>query len=344
MKGLVLEKKGLLSIRDVLLEEKLGSQDVRIAIKNVGVCGSDLEYYKHGALGPFIVKEPMILGHEASGLVMEVGSEVKDFKVGNMVCMEPGIPNPNSRISRQGMYNLDPSLRFWATPPVHGILRTSVVHPAAFTFKLPENVSLAEGALVEPLAIGMHAATKAAIKPGDVAVVIGAGTIGMVTALAALAAGCSQLIITDMLQPKLDIAANFGPVRLVNISKENPVKVVKEMTENWGADIVFESSGSEKGAEGIFNLLCPGGRVVYIGMPSSGRVMIDIIAAQAKEARIETIFRYAHVYPRVLNLLASKKMDVKPMLTDTFPFSDGIKAFEYASNPKPTSVKVQIEM
>lgn len=152
------------------------------------------------------------------------------------------------------------------------------------------------------------------------------------------------MIITDLLQPKLDIAARFGPVRLVNITKEDPVKVVKDMTEGWGADIVVESSGSEKGAERIFDFLCPGGRVVYIGMPPSGRVMIDIVAAQAKEVRIETIFRYAHVYPRVLNLLGSRKMDVKPMLTDTFTFADGIKAFEYASNPKPTSVKVQIEM
>ena len=136
--------------------------------------------------------------------------------------MEPGIPDPNSRASRLGMYNLDPAVRFWATPPIHGILRTSVVHPADFTFKLPEGVSLAEGAMVEPLAVGMHAANKAQIRPGDVAVVTGAGTIGMMTVLAALAGGCSQVIVSDVLQPKLDLAATFGPVIPVNVGLAGP--------------------------------------------------------------------------------------------------------------------------
>ena len=142
----------------------------------------------------------MVLGHEASGVIVEVGSEVKNLKVGDRVCMEPGIPDPNSKATRLGMYNLDPAVRFWATPPYHGVLRPTVVHPANFTFKLPDNISFAEGAMVEPLAVGMHAAIKAQIKPGDVAVVMGAGTIGMVTALAALAGGCSRVVITDVVR------------------------------------------------------------------------------------------------------------------------------------------------
>lgn len=344
MEAIVLEKTKKLSIRDVPLEETLGEKDVRIAIKNVGVCGSDVHYYQHGSIGPFKVKEPMILGHEASGVITEVGPKVTNLKVGDRVCMEPGIPDPESKASRLGMYNLDPAVTFWATPPIHGIMRPSVVHPADFTFKLPDSVSLAEGALVEPLAIGMHAAKKASIKPGDLAVVVGAGTIGMVTALAALAGGCSEVVITDLQQPKLDIASKFGPVRSVNIKEEDPVKVVQEMTDGWGADIVFEASGSEKAAETLFDLTCPGGTVVYVGMPAAGKVPIDIVAAQAKEVRIETIFRYAHVYPRALNLMGSGKIDLKPLITDTYSFKDGIEAFEYASNPKPTSVKVQVEI
>ncbi|MCA9881492.1 MAG: alcohol dehydrogenase catalytic domain-containing protein, partial [Anaerolineae bacterium] len=194
MEALVLERKGELSLRDFDIKEHLGPHDVRIDLRTVGVCGSDVHYYTHGAIGHFVVREPMILGHEASGIITEVGSEVKNLKVGDRVCMEPGIPDPNSRPTRLGMYNLDPAVQFWATPPVHGILRPSVVHPAAFTFKLPDTVSYAEGAMVEPLAVGMHAANKAKIKPGDVAVVIGAGPIGMVTALAALAGGCASVI------------------------------------------------------------------------------------------------------------------------------------------------------
>ncbi len=344
MEALVLEKTKHLSIRDVEIEEKLGLRDVRVAIRNVGICGSDLHYYQHGAIGPFVVKEPLILGHEASGIVQEAGKEVEHLKAGDRVCMEPGIPDPDSKASRLGLYNLDPAVRFWATPPVHGILRPSVVHPAAFTFKLPDKVSLAEGALVEPLAVGMHAATKAAIKPGDVAVVIGAGTIGLLTAMAALAGGCSRIIITDLQQSRLDIASDLGPVRPINIVEEDPVDAVQKLTGGWGADIVFEASGSEKASSSIFGCLCPGGRVVYIGMPASGAVPFDIVAAQAKEARIETVFRYAHVYPRALRLMGAGKIDLKPFITDTFTFKEGIRAFEYACTPKPGSVKVQIEM
>jgi D-xylulose reductase len=116
------------------------------------------------------------------------------------------------------MYNLDPSVRFWATPPVHGCLRPTVVHPAAFTFKLPGNVSFAEGAMVEPLAVGMHGVNKARIRPGDVAVVVGAGPIGMVTALAALAGGCSRAFVADVQEPKLELAAKYSGVFPVAIS------------------------------------------------------------------------------------------------------------------------------
>jgi D-xylulose reductase len=344
MKAIVLEETKKLAIREIDIEENLGPRDVRVAIKNVGICGSDISYYQHGAIGPFVVRQPMVLGHEGSGIVKEVGAEVKNLRVGDPVCMEPGIPDPDGRATRLGMYNLDPSVRFWATPPIHGILRPSVVHPSSFTYKLPDNVSLAEGALAEPLAIGVYAATKAQVKPGDVAVVIGAGTIGMVTTIAALSAGCSQVIITDVKQPKLKIASAFGSVRPVDIGKEDPVRVVDQITGGWGADIVFEASGSEKAAAGMFELLGPGGRIVYIGMPAGGSVPIDIVAAQAKEARIDTIFRYAHAYPKALRLMGSGKINVKPMITDTYPFDKGIEAFDYACNPKSTSVKVQIEL
>src|SRR5918998_3271389 len=191
MKALVLERKDELALRDFPVEEKLGPRDVRIAPRIVGVCGSDVHYYTHGAIGPFVVKDPMILGHEAAGQIVEVGSAVTELKPGDRVCMEPGIPDPASRATRLGLYNLDPAVRFWATPPVHGCLTPQVVHPAAFTYRLPDGVSYAEGALFEPLAVGLHAATKAQIRPGDLAVVMGAGPIGMLTALAALAGGGS---------------------------------------------------------------------------------------------------------------------------------------------------------
>jgi D-xylulose reductase len=341
MVALVLEKAHELTLRDIELSTDLGPHDVRIAISTVGICGSDVHYYEHGGIGPFVVREPMVLGHEASGIVAECGSEVIHLQVGDRVCMEPGIPDPNSRASHLGIYNLDPAVRFWATPPVHGCLTPYVVHPAAYTFKLPATVSFAEGAMVEPLAVGMHAATKAKIKPGDLAVVLGAGPIGMVTALAALAGGCSQVVITDVVPEKLELARTLGPIVPVNVAKESLVEVVNKLTDNWGADIVFEASGNARSIASVFEPLCPGGRVVFVGMPAAP-VQLDIVAAQAKEASIETIFRYAHMYPRALALMGSGKIDVKPLLTDTFAFQDSIKAFEYAIHAKPTTVKIQI--
>ncbi len=343
MQALILEKAHALTLGDIDIPEPLGPRDVRIAIKTVGICGSDVHYYTHGRIGPFIVEQPMVLGHEASGIVSEVGGDVTHLAPGDRVCMEPGIPNPRSQATRLGLYNLDPQVRFWATPPVHGVLRPFVVHPADFTFKLPDNVSFAEGAMVEPLAVGMHAAIKARIRPGDLAVVLGAGPIGMVTALAALAGGCSQVLLADTQQPKLDLGATLGPIRPVNVQRENVADVARSLSGGWGADVVFECSGSEAALAHVFEPLCPGGCVVLVGMPLAP-IAYDVVGAQVKEARVEHVFRYAHVYPRALALMGSGRIDVKPLITDTFGFEDSVRAFDFAVQMPPTSVKAQIEL
>lgn len=347
MKSLVLEKVGELSLRDFPIdksEEHLGSHDVRIKMHTVGICGSDVHYYTHGSIGPFVVKEPMILGHEASGTVIETGSAVSTLAVGDRVCMEPGIPDPNSKATRLGMYNIDPAVKFWATPPVHGILRPTCVHPEAFTFKLPEAVSFAEAAMVEPLAVGVHAATKARIKPGDIAVVLGAGPIGLVTALSAIAAGCARVYVTDIVDQKLEIATSLHPAIVsLNVSKESIAARVAKDTDGWGADVVFEATGSPHAAKSIFEALCPGGCVVMIGGQSEP-IAYDAGAAMVREARVENIFRYAHVFPRCVAMLASGTIDVKPLITRTFAFDDSVEAFEIAASAPPTDVKIQIEL
>ena len=343
MEALVLERKGELSLREIDLPVTVGPHDVKIAIHTVGICGSDVHYYEYGQIGPFVVKAPMVLGHEAAGTVVEVGTQVKHLRVGDRVCMEPGIPDPNSRASRLGIYNLDPAVRFWATPPVHGCLTPFVVHPAAYTFRLPDNISFAEGAMVEPLAVGMQAAVKAKIKPGDVAVVMGAGPIGNVTALAASAGGCSQIVMTDVQQPKLDLATKLGPIRPVNLTKENLREVVDDLTEGWGADIVFEASGAPAAIKTMHEPLCPGGRIVSIGLPIQP-VPIDVGALNPKAPSIEFVFRYANVFPRALSLMASGKIDVKPLINRTFEFRESIDAFNFALHLPPDCVKAQIQL
>lgn len=343
MQALVLERKRQLALRDIAVPERLGPRDVRVAVHTVGICGSDVHYYRHGRIGPFVVREPLILGHEAAGTVLEAGSAVTHLRAGDRVTMEPGIPDPDSRAARLGRYNLDPAVRFWATPPVHGVLRPEVVHPAAFTFKLPDRLGFAEAAMVEPLAVGMHAAAKARIVPGDVAVVIGAGPIGMVTALAALAGGCSRVVIADLVAAKLQLAASLGPIVPVRVGRDSPAETARSLTGGWGADLVFECSGSAAAAAGALEPLRPGGCVVLVGMPGAP-VAFDVVAAQIKEARVETVFRYAHAYPRALALLESGRIDVRPLITDTFPFADAVAAFRFADAMPAASVKAQITL
>jgi D-xylulose reductase len=341
MRALVLERKGELAIRDIDVDQTVGPDDVRIRIHTVGICGSDVHYYTHGRIGSYVVEAPMVLGHEAAGTIIDVGSEVRDLRVGDRVCMEPGVPNLASRASKLGKYNVDPAVRFWATPPIHGVLTPSVVHPAAFTFKLPDNVSFAEGAMVEPFAIGMQAAAQAKIRPGDVAAVVGCGPIGIMVALAALAGGCAKVYISDVSADKLAIAGGYDGIVPVNIRNGSLASVIARETGGWGADVVFEASGSPKAFEELFSLVRPAGTVVLVGLPVE-QVAFDVTAAIAKEVHIETVFRYTNVFDRALALIAAGKVDLKPLVTATYPFEESIPAFERAASGRPTDVKLQI--
>lgn len=234
-------------------------------------------------------------------------------------------------------------MRFWATPPIHGVLTPTVVHPAAFTFKVPDNVSFAEAAMVEPFAVGMQAAVKARITPGDVAVVTGAGTIGLMVALAALAGGCSKVVVSDVHQPKLDLAGQYANLVPVNVTKENLAEAVRRETDGWGADVVFEASGSPRAIAGLVDLAAPGGTLVIVGIPVEPH-QLDLAACIGKELTIETVFRYANVFDRALNLIASGKVDLKPLISGTFRFEQSVEAFERAAEGRPGDVKLQIQV
>jgi D-xylulose reductase len=344
MQALVLKEKNKIAIEDFRIEESLGPDDVRIGIKDVGICGSDVHYYLNGRIGDFVVEKPMILGHEASGVVLEAGSTVEHLKVGDRVCMEPGIPSMGSVSTLAGRYNLDPAVRFWATPPIHGCMRESVVHPAAFTFKLPDSVSFEEGALVEPLAIGVYSANTAAVQPGDVALVFGAGTIGIVTALAALASGCSKVLLSDVKAKKLEIVrANFSEnIICVNSAKESLEDAVFSLAPE-GADIVFEASGNPAVIGSFVRYLRPGARAVMIGMPPAP-APFDVVAAQAKEIQIMHIFRYRNMYPRTVKMISSGTLKVKPLITNFYDFKDAVKAFDFAASMPDGAIKIMVRM
>lgn len=339
--ALVLEKERQLALRDMDLDLTVGDHDVRVAMDVVGICGSDVHYYRHGRIGPFVVREPMILGHEGAGTVVACGRAVQHLAVGDRVCIEPGIPDFSSRPSRIGLYNLDPSLTFWATPPVHGCLTPDVVHPASLAYKLPDNVSAAEGAMVEPLAVGLQAVHKTGVAAGDVALVLGAGPIGILVALSALSAGCARVLMFDPASAKLDLAAQYYGIQTLRATNGALTEQVLNATQGWGVDLVYECSGASAAFKGVADCIRPGGTLACIGMPIEP-VPIDIVALQVKEIRVVTVFRYANVYDRAISLMAQGKIDVKPLISATYPFRDSIEAFERADAARPDDVKIQI--
>lgn len=343
MRALVLEKQQQLRLGEYPIEEQVGDDDVRIQIKSCGICGSDIHYYLHGRIGDFVVEEPMILGHEASGVVTEVGSHVHHLHPGDRVCMEPGIPDLKSKETLSGQYNIDPSVRFWATPPIHGCLRENVVHPAMFCFPISDAMSFGEGAMIEPLSIGMEAAKQAAIQPGDVAFVNGAGTIGIMTALSALAGGCSSVIIADVKQAKLDIAGRYRNIIPVNSAREDVRSFVQKATRGNGADRLFECSGFDGGYPSFLTTAAPGATAVLVGIPG-GLVPLDVGYLQKMGITIKTVFRYVNEYPKAIAQVASGNIDVKPLISKVFPFDQAVSAYEFAAAGHEDVVKVMINL
>lgn len=343
MKALVLESTKKLSLRDFPITETVGPYDVKIRIKACGICGSDVHYYMEGAIGDFIVKEPMILGHEAAGIIIEKGEKVKNLNIGDLVCMEPGIPDMQAPEVLEGNYHLDPDIRFWATPPIHGCLRETVVHPARFCFKLPKGMSAAEGAMMEPLATGVEAAKKARIEPGDTALVVGCGTIGIMVAIAALAGGCSKVFISDVKQEKLDIAGSYANIIPINVKKENLIDFIMKETNGKGCDRVFEASGSPAVYPDFFKCTKRGGKVVLVGM-MNGLVQMNVPWIQVHGLSIETLFRYTNQFGKAVALVSAGKIDVKRLISKTFTFDKSVEAYEYAAAGHPDVVKVMIEL
>ncbi|MFC7374469.1 NAD(P)-dependent alcohol dehydrogenase [Brachybacterium sp. GCM10030267] len=343
MRALVLQEKNRMSIEEVEPAGSPGPGEVRIAMHTVGICASDVHYWTDGKIGPFVVKEPMVLGHEGAGTVVEVGEGVTHLSPGDRVAMEPGVPDPSSRAVREGNYNVDPGVRFWATPPVDGCLTDEVVHPASYTYKLPESLSFAEGALIEPFSVGMFAATKAGIAPGDVAAIVGSGTIGIMTALAARAGGASRVFISDVQPQKLELLDGLEGIVPVDATQEDLGERVRAETGGWGPQVVFEASGAAPAYKNLWSLPAPGGRIVLVGMPVDP-VPFDIATAQSRGVSIETVFRYANVYQKAIDLAASDAVDLSRFVSQSFAFEDSVQAFERFLEGRPTDVKLQITL
>ncbi|CAI5452825.1 unnamed protein product [Caenorhabditis angaria] len=298
----VLHKTNDLRIEEVPIPTPKPNQ-VQIKVHTVGICGSDVHYWTHGEIGPFVVKKPMIVGHETSGTVSQVGSEVTHLKVGDRVALEPGLPCKDCDICKNGRYNLCTKMRFFATPPIDGTLARYIVHDADFCFKLPENVSFEEGALIEPLSVAIHASKRGDVKMGDRILICGAGPIGILNVLAAQAAGAISIAITDIDDSRLALAKKVGAGTTINVRNKTSLEIKSEVVKGLGGEpnVSIECTGVQTSIATAIETTKSGGTVVLIGLGESV-IQFPIVEAATREVDIRGIFRYVNTYPKALEL------------------------------------------
>lgn len=318
--------------------------EVLVKLEYVGICGSDLHYYETGAIGDYVVEPPFVLGHEPGGTVVEVGENVKHLQVGDRVALEPGKTCGYCEFCEQGKYNLCPDVVFFATPPVDGVFQEYVAHEADLCFKLPDNVSTLEGALIEPLAVGFHAAIQGDAHLGQKAVVMGAGCIGLVSMMALKARGVSEVYVVDIMEKRLEKALELGASGVINGAKENVMERVKELTGGNGTDLVIETAGTEITTRQAIQMAKKGSTIVLVGYSKSGEMTLPMSLALDKELTFKTVFRYRHIYPMAIDAVASGKVNLKGIVTDIFTLDEAQKAMDYSVNNKADIVKAVIKI
>ena len=320
------------------------ANEVLVKVEYVGICGSDLHYFESGRIGDYIVEPPFVLGHEAGGTVVEVGADVKHLKVGDRVAMEPGKTCGECEFCKQGKYNLCKDVIFFATPPVDGVFQEYVAHEAALCFKLPENVSTMEGALIEPLAVGLHAANQGGACLGQTAVVTGAGCIGLVSLLALKAKGVSKVIVVDIVEKRLQKALELGADVVINGKDEDTVKRIMEITEGKGFDLGIETAGSQITGSQLIKGAKKGATIVFVGYSASGEMTLPMGMALDKELTFQTIFRYRNIYPMAIEAVAAGKINIKDIVTNYFELDDIQNALDSCVNNKAEIVKGVIKI
>jgi len=318
--------------------------EVLVKLEYVGICGSDMHYYETGAIGNYVVEPPFVLGHEPGGVVVEVGSSVRHLKVGDRVALEPGKTCGHCEFCKTGRYNLCPDVIFFATPPVDGVFQEYVAHEADLCFKLPEQVSTLEGALIEPLAVGFHAANQGGAHAGQTAVVMGSGCIGLVSMMALKAEGVSKVYVVDIMQKRLDKALELGADGVINAKEEDVVDALLQRTDGAGVDLAIETAGTEITTRQCIQGTKKGGTIVLVGYSKTGEMTLPMSLALDKELTFKTIFRYRHIYPMAIDAVASGKVNLKGIVTDLFTFDDIQNAMDQSIADKANIVKAVVKI
>lgn len=332
-----------MEIREIPVPQ-IKEKEVLVKLEYVGICGSDVHYFHDGRCGDFVVDGEFMLGHECAGTVVGIGPEVKNLAIGDKVALEPGITCGQCEFCKTGRYNLCPDVQFLATPPVQGCYENYIAFPENMCFKLPEKISTKEGALVEPLAVGLHAAAQGQIGLGDQVIILGAGCIGLVTLLACKASGATDITVVDVIPKRLEYAKKLGATRVLNGKEVDVVADIEKLTKGAGIEKVFETAGSPITIAQTPYLVKNGGTIILVGIAAQPEINFNFGKIMAKEARIESVFRYRNIYPKAIAAIADGIIDVSGIVTHEFDFDDIQEAFECAINDKDNVVKAVIKI
>ena len=341
MNAAVLNKPLDIKIKQVNVPDPK-EDEALIKVHCIGVCGSDVHYYEHGKIGRYVVEEPIILGHELAGEVVKVGKHVENVKIGDRVAVEPGVTCGRCDYCKSGRYNLCPDVVFMATPPVDGAWAEYVSVRSDFLFKLPDEMSYEEGALLEPLSVGIHAMLRGKVTPADRVLVTGLGPIGLLAIQAAKMFGVQEIYATDVVAFRRQLGLQLGAVDVIDPLNENTNEKITELTKGSGVDVIIETSGNQLAISETIKIVNRGGRIVLVGLPVVDEVPIDVTHLIDSEFDIYGVFRYANTYPTAIQALSNSNLNIEDIITHKFALKDIHEAVEIARTEKDTSIKIMI--
>ena len=311
-----------------------GRAEVLVRVGSVGVCGSDTHYYDHGRIGRFVVESPLVLGHEASGVIAAVGEGVDPSRVGQRVSIEPGVPDLTCPMCLNGRYNLCPNMRFFATPPIDGAFAELVLVHEAFAHPVPDSISDDAAALLEPLSVGVWACSKARVTAGSRVLVTGAGAIGLVNVQTALAFGATEVTVSDVNPVRLALARELGATAVLDAREVGPDSLSRR------PDVLIECSGNAQATVAGLRALEPAGRAVLVGM-GGDELALPLSVVQEHELEVTGTFRYANTWPTAIELVASGRVDLDRLVTGTYRLDQAEEALT-AARQDPASVKAVV--
>ena len=321
-----------------------GPGEVQVKLEYVGVCGSDLHFYQEGQLANWTLDGPLALGHEPGGIVTELGEGVTNLKIGDKVSIEPAVPCGHCEECKKGLYNLCTHIKMLAIPgEKDGVNAEYCVHDASMCYKLPDNMDTLEGAMIEPLAVGMHGTELSDARVGETAIVLGSGCIGLCTVMALKARGVSEIYVADVMDKRLEMAMEVGATRVFNSKREDIVEFAHSLP-GGGVDQVYECAGNRITTLQACRLIKRGGKVTLTGVSPEPVLELDTATLNAMEGTVYSVYRYRNLWPKAIAAVSSGAIPVKKIVSHIFPFKDCIEAIDYSLNHKDEVVKAAIKM